>query len=504
MTNNIRFEKWSYSGESSRFVPERNSGKVVYRLPTMPQRSHPTPAKPGDRKTMAQPPLPPPPNPKYQQPALAQELDMQAQEISGAASTRADIPAPYDVYTEGPITYFNYYFEEMGNTVPEFNDSQKSRSKLPLGFIGAGAVAATVVSGLVIGDVLKPTDAPKSNEPTKPSNQQDSAKNLPRLASASPEKLNTDRFLNPIAPQTPTNARTKLAPRKTTSLQQLQQLQNLPASPPIAMPETLALSQPTSSPQSNIQRPQVPVRNQAISQNVNIPRLSVQEAASRQAALSPVAQPETFPTSNQPAPQQPASVTPSSTNGTPNTIGLPPFAPSSDQTVTDQGNPAPIAPADEMAPVSPPLSQIRNPQVSNPQASTGEVKNLTSGPAIATSPFSNTRASQPAQQLEALKDYLALPQTGSSRAVSIMPLSQQAATEAANEEQIGRFTVRQVSPQDYQKEWVASNKTVEDPAIALAYPAYGFIDYQRQLIVVLQEKSQDAPMQSQRLTVPSS
>lgn len=109
-----------------------------------------------------------------------------------------------------------------------------------------------------------------------------------------------------------------------------------------------------------------------------------------------------------------------------------------------------------------------------------------------------------AANTQGIKDYLNLGQKANSNSVTLMPLSQRAATEVTNTDQVGQFTVRQVSSQDYQKEWVASNKAVEDPAIALAYPAYGFIDYQRQLIVVLQSPLENPSAQSKQSVVPKS
>jgi len=85
-----------------------------------------------------------------------------------------------------------------------------------------------------------------------------------------------------------------------------------------------------------------------------------------------------------------------------------------------------------------------------------------------------------------------------------MPLSSKAAEEAATKPQIGIFTVRQVNQQDYQKEWLTSNRNPSDPAIASAFPAYGFIDYQRQVIVVLKEQPNSIPLQSKAPMLPSS
>lgn len=81
-----------------------------------------------------------------------------------------------------------------------------------------------------------------------------------------------------------------------------------------------------------------------------------------------------------------------------------------------------------------------------------------------------------------------------------MPLSSKAAGEAVAKPQIGPFTVRQVNQQDYQKEWQTSNRNSRDPAIAYAFPSYGFIDYQRQVIVVLKEQPDLNSLQSQRTT----
>lgn len=499
MTNNIPLEKWSYSAESTGFTPERNSGKVVYRSSAMAPRSQPNQPQPSDRQPIAQP-LPPPPNPKYQQSTVSEpQPAIQTEEVQNDSSTGET--TPYDVHTEGPLTYFSYYFEDLETSSSHGDDAQSpTRSKLQVGLIGAGAVAATVVSGLIIGDALKPTDSPKNTQKTNSVNQQDSAKNLPRPSSASPEQLNTERSLPQAKPQSSTKSRSQSSPGRTSSLQQLQQIQNLPAPAPIAMPETLALNPSTISRQSSPRVAAQPLRKPQASQGVNIPRMSVQEAAARQAALSPIAQPETLPVGNQSAPEQPVS-DPAAPTEAPTSTALPPFAPSSNASEPEQTNSIPNSPAVEFTPST----------TSQPQASTVNEQNAAPSTAIApaqpsapsvTSP--QAASSSQSNKSEGIKDYLTVPQAASTKAVTLMPLSQQAAAEVPKDGQIGQYKVRQVNAQDYQKEWMTSNKAVEDPAIALAYPAYGFIDYQRQLIVVLQDKPQDASMQSQRLTTSSS
>lgn len=158
---------------------------------------------------------------------------------------------------------------------------------------------------------------------------------------------------------------------------------------------------------------------------------------------------------------------------------------------------------------------------------------------MANSQLANTK--QALNSPQGIQDFLALPQKLSTpKAIALMPLTQQAAVEATNTKQLGQYTVRQVSPQEYQKEWLSSQKTPRTDetssemnagtdaernvvandtgnsaaddvangqatdAIALGFPAYGFIDYQRQLIIVLRDQSETIPMQSQTSGQPTS
>ncbi|MBF2029641.1 MAG: hypothetical protein IGS48_23255 [Oscillatoriales cyanobacterium C42_A2020_001] len=470
----------------------------------MASRSQPDHTQPSDRKPIAQPPLPPPPNPKYQQPSVS-EPQPHAQTADGQNNLSIGATTPYDVHIEGPLTYFSYYFEDLGtSSSPVENVQSSSRSKLQIGLIGAGAVATTVVSGLIIGDALKPAEPSKNTQETDSAKQQNAAKNLPRPTSTSPERLSTERSLPQVKPQSSIKPRSQSSSGRTSSLQQLQQIQNLPAPVPIAMPETLALKPATTPNRSGPRLTKVPVQKLQTSQAVNIPRISVEEAAARQAALSPIAQPETLPAGNQPS-VEPSVSAPSMPTEAPSTTALPPFTPSSNSSETEQNTLIPNPPTVEVAPSITSQPQTRGAVSENAVSSTAIAPTqpaITSTPSsqVATGTTNQPSSSRP----EGIKDYLALPQSTPTKVVNLMPLSQQAAAEVPNQGQIGQFKVRQVNAQDYQKEWMASNKTIEDPAIALAYPAYGFIDYQRQLIVVLQDKTQDAPMQSQRLTPPSS
>jgi hypothetical protein len=125
------------------------------------------------------------------------------------------------------------------------------------------------------------------------------------------------------------------------------------------------------------------------------------------------------------------------------------------------------------------------------RASTRTSENWGSNLAIANANPANPDLATPASALpQGIREYIVLGQKPAEvRRVSLMPLTEKAAAEVVNTKQVGTFAVRQVSPQDYQKEWLSSNpNSSDDPNMALAFPAYGFIDYQRQVIVVLQDK----------------
>ncbi|MCY7392310.1 MAG: hypothetical protein LH647_12750, partial [Leptolyngbyaceae cyanobacterium CAN_BIN12] len=117
--------------------------------------------------------------------------------------------------------------------------------------------------------------------------------------------------------------------------------------------------------------------------------------------------------------------------------------------------------------------------------------------AIATSPTGFSTQLSPSR----LQDFVTLAQRAPvTKPMTLMPLTQQAATEAGQYQQLEQFIIRQVAAQDYQKEWSASSKSSDSSG----YPAYGFIDYQRQVIVVLSERTQANPVQSQKATPPNS
>lgn len=79
---------------------------------------------------------------------------------------------------------------------------------------------------------------------------------------------------------------------------------------------------------------------------------------------------------------------------------------------------------------------------------------------------------------QSLRQLLNRSQQTFSGKTNLVPLSYQAAVEAASSTQIGQFHVFRLSPQDYQKVWSARASETTNTA------RHGFVDYQRQMIVM--------------------
>lgn len=463
------------------------------------------------------PPLPPPPNPKYLPPEAIVESDEPTSDEFADSPQNHPETSLYEVQTEGPLTYFNYYFEELGTVAATDEAESKSNSKLTVGMVGAGVVAATVVSGLVIGDALQKSQTPEDGQPKNTSLKQSSAKKPTRSPAVAPERQDMER--SPVR-KTQSPATPALPPRPKpgkTSFLPTPELQLPPPALPIAAPETLALAPTRSAPPNS--SPVAPTTRQPSSWvAANIPQVSVQEAANRQAASSPIAQPETLPTERQNSTQ--GTPPPPMSTGT-NREPLPApaiAAPNADpSTLPEASNSTPTATTGESPfrqnATGSPLNQPSNSEASGLQqlfpvrpadAGTGDRAAGAATTPTVSQPQEQSPGTQAGGSTQGLQAYINLPRSlPPDRAVSLMPLSQQAAVEAANTTKVGEFAVRQVNTQEYQKEWATSSKT-DDPELASAFPAYGFIDYQRQVIVVLQVKPDTATLQSQQPSVPNS
>jgi hypothetical protein len=458
----------------------------------------------------------------------------------------------YEVHSEGPLTYFDYYFDESELMPPKSMISKKVDKSVLFyrGVIGAGVLAATVASGLAIADALHKPNSEKDNNSTDSKPKQNSSSARPQAKSATPERLAATSFsegrtqaTQPLKP----SAIAKRSPSTNNTTNQTQQSSLGAPLPPLA--EAALLTNPTLL--SN--RPALPplparstapiklnapstVRQVSPQRGANLPAISAPESFQPASALSPglqsalqaansgaipgVSQPSVTPQSKPPeavaAPSNPVSSgalgNASPANGNTQN-GTDPAAASSTAPVSEGDSfglqsgrvsptefggqsPAEKAPADLASPAMPgstPMPPTNEDGRSLNRLSArpleGARNNSTINSAINNSPASNP-ASAATSLPEGIREYVVLGQKpAETRRVSLMPLTEKAAVEAVNTKQVGPFAVRQVTTQEYQKEWIASNPNFkDDPGMTLAFPAYGFIDYQRQVIVVLQEK----------------
>ncbi|NJP10522.1 MAG: hypothetical protein HC866_14465 [Leptolyngbyaceae cyanobacterium RU_5_1] len=445
-------------------------------------------------------------------------------EVAKAEASSEENPnsSSYDVRIDGPITYFQYYFDEANqpfSVPPQVNQPPKSNA-VSIGIIGAGALAATVVSGLWIANTVNKPDVEPDNKPVDSTNtRQNSTIKSSSPTPTSPEKLDATRSL--------TSQQTQSTSKPDSELSKTQSFDGLfPPLPPLtttALPAGLGLSQSPqfSSSSSLSSSTNKPNRSATSSPNQNLPNLGTPQTsparpqnstsiAAKAAGAGNTSQPEAASgdPSSQSVAQQP-NTQPSSFSAT---TPFPPSpnnsSPQLDAANSGMANPN-MAPPEVLSPEASAKSELSATSATQPQATPGnsesaelQSKQISSPgdrPSEPSNPATNQIAandSNPPGSPQGIKDYLTLPQkAATSSSVTLMPLTQKAADEAVGSKQIGPFAVRQVATQEYQKEWVASNKNSEDPTIAYAFPAYGFIDYQRQVIVVLQSES-EASVQS--------
>ncbi|MGI0491545.1 hypothetical protein ACN4EG_07020 [Alkalinema pantanalense CENA528] len=128
-----------------------------------------------------------------------------------------EIPEPpqnrYDVHQDGSLTYFQYYFDQeqppSGGT--DYAPQTFSTSKFPTGVVGAGVLAATIVSGFMVAEAMKQPTRPLTTtalkNDTQPQPKEDSKTLTP--APSQPELLAPPKMLSvPLPPP----IRTAVAP----------------------------------------------------------------------------------------------------------------------------------------------------------------------------------------------------------------------------------------------------------------------------------------------------
>jgi hypothetical protein len=104
-------------------------------------------------------------------------------------------------------------------------------------------------------------------------------------------------------------------------------------------------------------------------------------------------------------------------------------------------------------------------------------------PIAAATPHSGATANvaKTSPALNSLRDFLNYKRLSSSSTARVMPLTRQAATEVQHTNAVEQFRIFQLAPREYQTAWVIRKGAVGQQTPT---PTYGFIDYQRQIIVM--------------------
>ncbi|XGV98116.1 MAG: hypothetical protein ACAF41_04090 [Leptolyngbya sp. BL-A-14] len=424
---------------------------------------------------------------------------------------------PYEVRTEGPLTYFHYYFEEVDSTINSETIAvhQSAAKFLPNRYlVGAGVLTATALSGLALADMNKPQVAAKPSVPT-PDVQQNSPK-----ATASTQRLKLiGTEVQPLQANQPlwsqSNPNVSKTPNaKLMASAALQQRSPMgETAPPLTAGPSKGVSTLPPPRFSLLPVPKVAGGMNAVSKTQPVPTVQPTAVASQTA---PTAKPQLLPNS-QPTPQplpspQPLSSTPLSSTPlpavNPSIAGSQATGISQPETLAPQasGASAPFqAPAPMPAQTTPPSFSA--------QPITRESQPLeTAVPEQAQKDWSGSSTSALSEKdalkavTGALNAQSVLPQSiqdllnrsrpsPTGKAVTLVPLTQKAAEEISgmsnvemSTDKARRFTVLHLSLQDYRQAWLARNKTAQPQVLMNAFPTYGFVDYQTQVIAVLNQK----------------
>lgn len=392
----------------------------------------------------------------------------------------------FEVCSEGPLTYFRYYFEEVDASASAIAQPKSSAKINPLSasLVGAGVLTMAAVSGLVIADALK--DKPEAAAPkgstteSQTQNKQSPTQPQSQPTPAPPETLNPNPLLSNKAtasplpqPTTPAAAAKPSASKPLPSAQ----LQTVARSTIAAIPSTVLPSLPVLQapppPAPQMVQPASPAKPQAsVAPNSSQPAAPAASGTSK-VAMASVAPPETL------MPQQ-ASATPAAAVDAVNsgaTAPAPSVAPTANSSPVQAEAAKPAVPA---APMPPESTSSSGEKTSDQAADQADKAAASDAIAIGPSKFLNTA--------QGIQDFLTLPQKAPQGVeVSLMPLTEKAAKEAEAAKQVGAFSILKLAPQAYISEWRTSNKSSVEPDSVSGLPAYGFIDYQRQLIVVLND-----------------
>jgi hypothetical protein len=457
-------------------------------------------------------------------PSNSKEVDDDMTEPT--ASLEHTTHVPYEVRTEGPLTYFHYYFEEAGSTVDGGTGIvQQSPAKfLPNRYlVGAGVLTATALSGLALADINKSQVSAKPNVPE------------PGVQQKTPKATDSTKRLNLIG----TEVQPLQANQPLWSNQANPGVGNTPSAKLMASATTQQRSPKGDALKGDASKAQTAGQSNALSTRTQPLRFSLMSLPRPTGGMSAVQKPKPVATL-----QQPKSVVPQTPQATePQPLPSPQSSPQS----SPQALPSSPAlsrttvPTENKSIAGSQAAGIARPEILAPQASDASTQSQAPAPipaqtALPSPSVSAQPMTQGSQRLEtalpeqagedlqsapnpalsekdaakeslgALNAQSVLPQSiqdllkrsrplPTEKTVSVIPLTQKAAEDvlAMNKaglltDKAGRFTILHFNLQDYQKAWLARNKATQQPILVDAFPTYGFVDYQARIIAVLDQK----------------
>jgi hypothetical protein len=438
------------------------------------------------------------------------DMGMEAEELTTATTSDA------------PLTYFQYYLEDdSDDAAAAYNQPTWRQPSVPAGLIGAGVLGATLISGFMIADSLKQSSNTQAKKPNSPSPLQSLDPQGQTTAMATPKPA-APETMKPEVPLPP-------APSpKTDTLVMAPVPPALPPLPTMVEPNVMALKSfesavPTTVSSGTVAdlkvgkavaapetlpvppNPQIAPINSEVA--VNQPRTE----STVMAAVQPIeAAPRTSrgPVFEEVTPTPTVGVVPGAPTknprvASPSRAALPQLEPGVEGTAADLQTAArttempPSESSLSATPIAPPVKGVEDQSVFVPvETAPPEITAVPPSPQelgkgtpteliyrqeAAPAKSDPTTQSVPAQTAidPSLQSLLSTPAPGlSATGTSLRSLTQAEATAVAQANQLGAFSRQSLGP----KEYVQAYQLVSQQLNVL--PPFGFIDYQRQMILL--------------------
>ncbi|MBW4418232.1 MAG: hypothetical protein KME13_03270 [Myxacorys californica WJT36-NPBG1] len=389
----------------------------------------------------------------------------------------------YEIHSAGPLTYFNYYFETAGASARSPEAIPRSHFSAPLktGLVGVGLLGASAAVGFLsvkaiqgqpislpektgkISESLRRqnTAKPASTNPNPPE-QINPIQSKSTSSSSSPQKAKRTLQQSPV-PVSQTTARQKL--QQILPIRSANESLSVELSPSLAQPlrKTTASSR-TRQTQASLSPAKAAT---SVKQNIAPPEALIvekpQTPSFTQSTGTKQVQPQVAPSALLPA--------------------LQPIAPSASL----QGEVVREAPKD-----------LADPRKDNPATSESS-SSLEQGATLQrlAKPIGTVGEASPKNRLididqilrsaQSLQELMALPQAlPESISAIVMPLTKQAATEVEHNNTPNSFALRKLDSAEYRSEWLQTAKAFGAEASDPSLPSYGFINYQRRVIIIPQ------------------